>query len=134
MIGEQEQERPLIGTTATVQANVRDSINYSTITERRLVVSKEQIMALPNLVGYWKYGDAVVRFRIEPEDRPQVAHAFMPRKRLTLVHKEAKELPPPRPLLTAVQTEPQPSSNGNCHDGKRSEEIVAEDSDDLDIT
>src|SRR5205807_7317654 len=59
---EEEKERPRIGTTATVQSNGRDSINYSTITERRFVVSKEQIMALPNLSGYWKYSDSVVRF------------------------------------------------------------------------
>src|SRR5258707_3067779 len=52
MIGEEEKERPRIGTTATVQANGRDSINYSTYTERRSVVSKEQIMALRNLHGY----------------------------------------------------------------------------------
>ena len=64
MIGEEEKERPRIGTTATVQANGRDSINYSTITERRLVVSKEEIMALPNLHGYWKYSDVVVPFRM----------------------------------------------------------------------
>src|ERR1043165_2118494 len=72
MIGEEEKERPRIGTTATVQANGRDSINYSTFTERRLVVSKEQIMALPNLHGYWKYADSVVPFRIEPKDRPRI--------------------------------------------------------------
>jgi type IV secretory pathway TraG/TraD family ATPase VirD4 len=79
MIGEEEKERPRIGTTATVQSNGRDSINYSTVTERRFVVSKEQIMALPNLRGYWKYSDSVVRFRIKPVDRPRVAPAFMPR-------------------------------------------------------
>src|SRR5207237_1073954 len=91
MIGEEEKERPRVGTTATVQANVRDSINYSTITELRPVVSKEQIMALPNLHGYWKYGDAVVPFRIEPENRPKDAHAFIPRKRLRLVSNESNE-------------------------------------------
>ncbi len=80
MIGEEEKERPRIGTTATVQSNGRDSINYSTVTERRFVVSKEQIMALPNLRGYWKYSDSVVRFRIKPVDRPRVALAFMPRE------------------------------------------------------
>src|SRR5260370_41949512 len=79
MIGEEEKERPRVGTTATVQANGRDSINYSTFTERRLVVSKEQIMALPNLHGYWKYADAVVPFRMEPIDRPQIAPSFMRR-------------------------------------------------------
>jgi hypothetical protein len=79
MIGEEEKERPRIGTTATVQSNGRDSINYSTFTERRFVVSKEQIMALPNLSGYWKHSDSVVRFRIKPVDRSRVALSFMPR-------------------------------------------------------
>src|SRR5216684_1854169 len=88
MIGEEEKERPRIGTTATVQANGRDSINYSTFTERRLVVSKEQIMALPNLHGYWKYADSVVPFRIEPIDRPQLAPSFIPRPRKPVVQKE----------------------------------------------
>src|SRR5258708_942535 len=85
MIGEEEKERPRIGTTATVQANGRDSINYSTFTERRSVVSKEQIMALRNLHGYWKYSDAVVPFRIEPVDRTQVAPSFIPRQPKTVV-------------------------------------------------
>jgi hypothetical protein len=79
MIGEEENERPRIGTTAAVQANGRDSINYATFTERRVVVSREQIMALRNLHGYWKYSDAVVPFRIEPQKRPVLAHSFIPR-------------------------------------------------------
>lgn len=79
MIGEEEKEKPRIGTTATVQSNGRDSINYSTITERRFVVSKEQIMALPNLSGYWKYSDSVVHFKIKPVDRLTVAPAFVRR-------------------------------------------------------
>ncbi len=91
MIGEEEKERPRIGTTATVQANGRDSINYSTFTERRLVVSKEQIMALPNLHGYWKYADSVVPFRIEPIDRPTIAPSFIQRPRKPVVQKELKQ-------------------------------------------
>ena len=43
------------------------------------MVSKEQIMALQNLHGYWKYSDVVVPFRIEPLELPQVAKAFVPR-------------------------------------------------------
>jgi len=133
LIGEEEKERPRIGTTATVQANGRDSINYSTITERRLVVSKEQIMALPNLHGYWKYGDAVVPFRIEPIDRPQVAPAFIPRQRLALVKKETKELPPPKLELSAKQPESQLLPNDNGHD-EDSEQQVTLASDELDTT
>jgi Type IV secretion-system coupling protein DNA-binding domain len=91
MIGEEEKERPRVGTTATVQANGRDSINYSTFTERRLVVSKEQIMALPNLHGYWKYADSVVPFRIEAKDRPTVTQPFIPRPQKPVIQKEVKE-------------------------------------------
>src|SRR5438132_406145 len=93
MIGEEEKERPRIGTTATVQSNGRDSINYSTITERRFVVSREQIMALPNLSGYWKYSDSVVRFHIQPVDRRRVALAFM--RRIAQSITEPEEPAPP---------------------------------------
>jgi type IV secretory pathway TraG/TraD family ATPase VirD4 len=100
MIGEEEKERPRIGTTATVQANGRDSINYSTYTERRSVVSKEQIMALRNLHGYWKYSDAVVPFRIQPVDREQVAHAFVRRGVRSVVEQ-------PQPPLHLVKPQAQ---------------------------
>src|ERR1700686_2594664 len=92
MIGEEEKERPRIGTTATVQANGRDSINYSTYTERRSVISKEQIMALRNLHGYWKYSDAVVPFRIQPVEREQVAHAFVRRNVRSVVEQPHEPL------------------------------------------
>src|SRR5205814_7668871 len=111
------KERPRIGTTATVQANGRDSINYSTFTERRLVVSKEQIMALPNLHGYWKYADSVVPFRIEPRDRPTVAPAFIQRPLKPVVQKEVKE----RALKLVA---PDSSSNGNGN-GNEDTKIVS---------
>ena len=88
-------------------------------------------MALPNLHGYWKYGDAVVPFRIEPEDRPQVARAFIPRQRPALVAKEVKELPPRKLELAAK--EPESPSSDNGHD-EIAEELVAIGSDDLDTT
>src|SRR6266404_4602817 len=105
MIGEEEKERPRIGTTATVQANGRDSINYSTFTERRSVVSKEQIMALRNLHGYWKYSDAVVPFRIQPVECEQVAHAFVRRSVWSVVEQPIE--PPPMPLAAEPPTHEQ---------------------------
>src|SRR5205814_3594336 len=105
MIGEEEKERPRIGTTATVQANGRDSINYSTFTERRSVVSKEQIMALRNFHGYWKYSDAVVPFRIQPVEREQVAHAFVRRSVRSVVEEPVE--PPPTPVATQSPTHEQ---------------------------
>jgi len=63
-IGEVEVEKPKIGTTASVEDKGRDSLNYSTVTEHRPVISKEEIMSLPDLHGYWKYGDTVVPFRL----------------------------------------------------------------------
>ena len=63
-IGEVEIERPKIGTTASVEDKGRDSLNYSTVTEHKPVISKEEIMSLADLHGYWKYGDVVVPFRL----------------------------------------------------------------------
>lgn len=79
-IGEEERERPRVGTTANVHPRGRDSVNYSTVVERRSVVSKEQIMALPNFHGYWKYEDKVVPFRIGLRAWPTVAEDFVPRR------------------------------------------------------
>lgn len=131
MVGEEEKERPRVSTTATVQANGRDSINYSTLTERRVVVSKEQIMALPNLHGYWKYADSVVPFRIEPIDRPQVAPSFVPRPRKSIVQKELK----PQPLALVASAE-SASANGNGDgngNGKHTAEITSEVIEGLDV-
>src|SRR2546425_2201905 len=124
MIGVEEKERSRIGTTATVQANGRDSINYSTFTERRSVVSKEQIMALRNLHGYWKYSDAVVPFRIQPVEREQVAHAFVRRSVRSVVEQPIE--PPPLPLAAEPMTHEQTESVIS------SEEIVPETTEDLD--
>ena len=82
MIGQKEIERPRVSTTASVQTYGRDSLNYAPGIEQHYVVSTEQIMALENLKGYWKYGDAVVPFRIEPIKRPKRARAFVPRSTL----------------------------------------------------
>jgi hypothetical protein len=127
ILGEEEKERPKVSTTATVQANGRDSINYSTLTERRLVVSKEQIMALPNLHGYWKYADSVVHFRIEPVDRPQVAPSFIGRPLKGVVQKQLK----PQPLTLAASADSsEANGNGNA---ATTDETTSEMIDDLDV-
>jgi len=127
MIGQKELERPRVSTTASVQTYGRDSLNYAPGIEQHYVVSTEQIMALENLNGYWKYGDAVVPFRIEPIERPKRARAFAPRSTLPPI-KPA----PPRPLPVAPPT----FAASNGHDHKRQTEIKIEataDADDLDI-
>jgi hypothetical protein len=78
-IGENEVERPKIGTTASVEDKGRDSLNYATITEQKAVISKEQIMSLPDLHGYWKYGDVVVPFRLPLAAVKKVAKGYIPR-------------------------------------------------------
>jgi hypothetical protein len=114
MIGEQELERPRVSTTASVQSYGRDSLNYAPDLERSLVVNKEQIMALPNLDGYWKYGDAIVPFRIEPQDRTQRARAFIPRQ-----SRQVNQLELPKELPAAVST----PATGNGHEQQRNAEI-----------
>lgn len=114
MIGEQELERPRVSTTASVQTYGRDSLNYAPGIERNPVVTKEQIMALPNLHGYWKYGDAIVPFRIEPQERPLRARAFVPRQPRQLSSPEL-----PKQLPGAAST----AATGNGHEQERTTEI-----------
>jgi hypothetical protein len=82
-IGEYEVEKPRIGTTASVEDRGRDALNYSTMTEQRQAISKEEIMSLPDLHGYWKYGDAVVPFRLPLANVRIVVRGYI-----------ARELPP----------------------------------------
>ena len=119
MIGQQEIERPRVSTTAAVQPYGRDSLNYAPGIEHNSVVSKEQIMALPNLHFYWKYGDAVVPFRIEPIKRPKRAAAFVPRQ--------------PRPVGELRQPLPaHPPAKANEHEQVDELEIAPQDADPLD--
>ncbi len=80
LIGEDEREKPRTGVTASVSDQGRDSINYSSQLERRAVVSREEIMALPKLHGFWKYQDMVVPFRFEARSWPARAERFIPRQ------------------------------------------------------
>jgi hypothetical protein len=79
-IGEYEVEKPRIGTTASVEDRGRDALNYSTTTEHRQAISKEEIMGLPDLHGYWKYGDAVVPFRLPLAPVKVVTRGYIPRE------------------------------------------------------
>lgn len=94
-IGEYELEKPRIGTTASVEDRGRDALNYSTTTEHRQAISKEEIMALPDLHGYWKYGDAVVPFRLPLAPVKVVTRGYVPR-----------ELPATTPDLKKLQAKP----------------------------
>ena len=84
-------------------------------------------MALKNLQGYWKYGDAVVPFRIEPVKLPIRNPAFVPRKaRLVSESLPLNQLPIETPTV----------ANGNGHHHKHETEIeidLTTDQDDLDI-
>jgi type IV secretory pathway TraG/TraD family ATPase VirD4 len=80
LIGEDETERVRISTTASVPGHGRDSTNYNNVTEQRAAVSKEEIMSLPNLHGYWKHGNLIVPFRIEPLELEDIARSFIQRK------------------------------------------------------
>jgi hypothetical protein len=79
-IGEYEVEKPRIATTASVEDRGRDALNYSTTTEHHQAVSKEEIMSLPDLHGYWKYGDAVVPFRLPLARVKIVVRGYIPRE------------------------------------------------------
>lgn len=79
-IGEYEVEKPRIATTASVEDRGRDALNYSSTTEQRPAISKEEIMSLPDLHGYWKYGDVVVPFRLPLATVKIVASGYVARQ------------------------------------------------------
>jgi hypothetical protein len=90
LIGEEEIERPRTGVTASVSDRGRDSINYSSHTERRAVVSREEIANLADLAGYWKYGEMVAPFRFDFRPWRKVAEGFVPRRALAPVRPAVK--------------------------------------------
>lgn len=113
-IGEYEVEKPRIGTTASVEDRGRDALNYSTTTEYRQAISKEEIMALPDLHGYWKYGDAVVPFRLPLAPVKVVTRGYIPR-----------QLPAREPKLKELQAKPDDTSHA-LPETKQHEHILAE--------
>ena len=129
-IGEYEVEKPRIATTASVEDRGRDALNYSTTTEHHQAVSKEEIMSLPDLHGYWKYGDAVVPFRLPLAPVRVVTQGYIPRAL------PASEInPPPRQQSLDDQSSPvddQPSNKKSDEvpvgpqDTKKNEHVFAE--------
>lgn len=109
LIGDEERERLKIGTTATVDKQGRDSINYSTYQDRRPAISKEQIMGLEDLHGVWRFEKYAVPFRIEFDNLPAVTEEYRPRK----LEVKTPEPPPPH------NAKPPKSSQGKAEAGKK---------------
>jgi hypothetical protein len=109
-IGEVEIEKPKIGTTASVEDRGRDSLNYSTVTEHKPVISKEEIMSLADLHGYWKYHDAVVPFRLPLAPVGIVARGYVPRRNRPSV----LDIESPQRPLEVVKDETIREERANC--------------------
>src|SRR6476620_5892774 len=109
-IGEVEIERPKISTTASVEDKGRDSLNYSTVTEHKPVISKEEIMSLADLHGYWKYADVVVPFRLPLARVRMVARGYIPRRsKPNALDTESSQRP-----LEVVKDETMQEERANC--------------------
>jgi len=90
LLGEEEIDRPRTSVTASVSDQGRDSVNYASQIERRVVVSIEQIANLQDLSGYWKYGELVVPFKLDFAPQEVIADGFAPRESLTPASKGVK--------------------------------------------
>ena len=90
LLGEEELDRPRTSVTASVSDNGRDSVNYASQIERRAVVSMEQIANLPDLSGYWKYGELVTPFKLDFAPQAEIAEGFAPRQSLAPASKGGK--------------------------------------------
>jgi hypothetical protein len=116
-IGEVEIEKPKIGTTASVEDKGRDSLNYSTITEHKPVVSKEEIMSLADMHGYWKYHDVVVPFRLPLARVRIVAEGFIRRRTSNEVGKDSFA----EPIEEPASERPNDLHEEPYHDSKEGE-------------
>ena len=123
-IGEYEVEKPRIATTASVEDRGRDALNYSTTTEQRHAVSKEEVMSLPDLHGYWKYGDAVVPFRLPLASVKIVVRGYIPRE-LPLRQIDLKIFAEHKRLRKARE-ETSPGAPQSPPDTRRHERTIAE--------
>src|SRR6266511_2059332 len=90
LLGEEEIDRPRTSVTASVSDQGRDSVNYASQIERRPVVSMEQIANLPDLSGYWKYGELITPFKLDFAPQAEVAEGFAPRQSLAPASKSGK--------------------------------------------
>lgn len=121
-IGEEERERPRVGMAETTDGRGHDSLNYSSFTERRAVVSKEQIMSLPNLHGYWKYSDKVVPFRISVRKWQPVAEDFITRRVPSAINATSETVSktpavataPPTPQVVSARARAQQPAEANA--------------------
>lgn len=91
LLGEEELDRPRTSVTASVSDQGRDSMNYASQIERRAVVSVEQIANLPDLSGYWKYGELVVPFKMDFAPQEEIADGFAPRESLAPAKPAARD-------------------------------------------
>jgi hypothetical protein len=74
------------------------------LTERRAVVSKEEIMSLPNLHAYWRFENVVVPFRIQPLSLKNVAYSFIERKSPPAVSRVSPQVQIALPLANGNET------------------------------
>ena len=98
LLGEEEREKPRPSVTASVADQGRDSMSYQIQRERLPVVSREEIAGLPDLAGYWKYGEAVVPFRLDYVSFPTVAPGFIPRLAIAPTTRAGVAEPPIAPV------------------------------------
>ncbi len=79
-IGSEERVMPRVSSSVAFDEKGRQSNNYSNEVVARTVVSREQIMGLPDLHGYWKFENTVVPFVLSYNDWNKINPDFMPRK------------------------------------------------------
>ncbi len=112
-IGNEERKRPQISTSLPNDRHGRASTNFTSVIENRAVVSKEEIMNLPNLHAYWKFEDAVVPFRMTYREWYKTHPDFIRRK----VEFEKPAVAPGKP--SSVQPKTAAPSNDKNNQPKR---------------
>ena len=78
-IGNEEWVKPKSSASMAIDNRNQTSVNFSNELQIRPVASKEQIMHLEDLEGYWKFSGMVVPFELKPRDWEKSHPDFIPR-------------------------------------------------------
>lgn len=108
-IGNEERKVPFNSVSVDENNSGKSSVTYGNRIEKRAVASKEQIMQLPKLHGYWCYEGKVVPFVLQTTDWKKKYPAFI---------KRTDRFPPPPPEEETPNPVEKPEASKPDHSAK----------------
>lgn len=129
-IGQADHEKLRVSTSVPDDRDGKASTNFSTVVETRSVISKEQVMHLPDLNAYWKFGGMVVPFRMDYVKWAKKHPGFIPRmidfpqaKQVQKTDSKSDAATPVNPAVQSGAADAGDKSNGKSERSKPNYEV-----------